>query len=104
MSSLEEITQLLEQVKNCPDADIKLYWEKVSALFFSLRSEDTLTCASGFCAWVEENAPPESLKYNYAAFLHANALIMREDFEKALPILTKARKCFEDAGDEDGVI
>jgi len=103
MTASEELSQLLDKVKDCPDADIPFYWQKVCTLYIPMKNDERHPCVSSFYHWAQENTAPGSLKFHYAVYLHAADLFLLEEHEKALPLLSKVRKFFEDAGDEEGI-
>lgn len=103
MTTVEKMNGLLDKVKACPDADIHLYWSPMIELFIPSSKAERNECAPAFYQWAEENAGPQSPKFYYAQYLMGSYYVLGEDYEEALPLLAKARKSFDDIGDDDGV-
>ena len=103
MSHLENIRELLNELKNCPAADISKYFAPASDLFPLLTKKEQNECAQTFYHWAEENAVREPLKFCYAKFLFALNSFLCEQHETALHLVTEARSRFEEQNDRIGI-
>jgi tetratricopeptide (TPR) repeat protein len=103
MTDFEKINDLLREVKNCSDADIHRYWSPMVQIFIPASKSERNESASAFYEWAKANAADQPLKLFYAEFLMGTNYLLGENFELALPLLSKARNSFEEIGENDGM-
>src|SRR4051812_9982710 len=103
MTNLEKLKELLNKVKHCPDADIHFYWQDVCALFIPLPRAERNECIPPFYKWTVENRDSATCKFYYGEFIMGAHFSLGEEYEAAFPLLLKARKYFEEQGDQDAI-
>ena len=103
MLHLENIRKLLNELKNCPAADINKYFAPATDLFPLLSKAEQNECTQTFYQWAEENALSEPLKFCYAKFLSAMNSFLNEQHETALRLVTEARTQFDEQNDPRGI-
>jgi len=103
MTSPDKNYELLEKLKTCSDADIPVYLEQFIPLFFVLPKKEMNALTSSFYQWAQESAGVQSLKFTYAEYFMATSHTLNEDYEWALPMLSKSRKSFEEMEHIDGM-
>src|SRR5258708_5175975 len=103
MTDFEKINGLLDKIKTCGDAHLPLYLGPLIPLFLVLPKTEMNEITSAFYQWARENAGEQSLKFFYSEFFMCMKYIISENYEQALPLLSKARKSFEEKEHIDGI-
>src|ERR1041385_5171877 len=103
MTNAENVRQLLDQLRECPAANISKYFAPATDHIRFLSKPEKIECAQSFYKWAKENSEREQLKFAYAEFLLALTHFTLEEHEEALQLVANARKNFEKLNDEDGV-
>ena len=103
MSQFENISQLFNDLKNCPSAEISKYFAPATDLFPLLTKAEQNEFAQTFYQWAAKNADREQLKFCYAKFLSAMNSFLSEQHETALNLVTEARIQFDEQNDQDGI-
>ena len=98
----DTLYELVDKLKTCPETDIPFYLDSFTPLFLVLPKAEMSKVVSDFHTWADENVSKDSLKFFYAEYFIGIYLMLNEEFEKALPLITKARKSFGDHGHIDG--
>jgi len=102
MTDFEKINGLLDKIKTCGDADLPLYLEPLLPLFMALPKTELNEFTSAFYQWAKENAGEQSLKFFYSEYFMGINYLVSENYERALPLFSKARTSFEEKEHIDG--
>ena len=102
-SQIENINQLLSELKNCAVTDISKYFAPATDLFPLLSKMEQQECTKTFYQWAAENADREPLKFCYAKFFSAMNSFLSEQHETALNLVTEAQLQFDEQNDPDGM-
>ena len=102
MTKVQEVENLLDELKNCPQADIARYFAPVTDKIRFLSRQEKLDCAGSYLVWTEAHASKEPLKLHYARFLMAMVHFTFEEHDQALALLSSCKTGFEELADTDG--
>jgi predicted alpha/beta superfamily hydrolase/tetratricopeptide (TPR) repeat protein len=103
MTDLEEVTQRLDALKNCPAPDIHTHFSPALRRFRFIPRPGRRACADAFFQWANDHAADAPLKLGCAVFLQGMDRFIAEELQASLPLLTRARAVFVERDDREGL-
>lgn len=103
MTDLEDVTQRLEALKECPAPEFHTHFSAALRRFRFIPSAQRRACADRFYQWADARAGRAPLIRGYAIFLQAMARFIDEDHQASLQLLTQARLVFAEPDDREGL-
>lgn len=103
MTDLEDVTQRLEALKECPAPEFHTHFSAALRRFRFIPSAQRRACADRFFQWADARAGHAPLIRGYAIFLQAMARFIDEDHQASLQLLTQARPVFAEPDDREGL-